>query len=183
MLSTDKLNDKIRSRVSNSSALADGLARSGFNKKEAISAVKNWQKGLLKPIPQTEDIKRLADTLGVQATDISQWKASVRYAPTSPQKARLVTKLISGLGVQDALDTLKFTNRRVASMVEKALKSAIASADENSADVENLYVSQARVDGAGLRIGTKRWIAKDRGKAYSIRKMASHIHITVAEVS
>lgn len=183
MLSTDKLNEKIKSRAVNTAALADGLTRSGFGRKEAVSAVKNWQKGLLKPIPQTEDLKRLADTLGVQITDISQWRASVRYAPTSPQKARLVTKLISGLDAQDALDTLKFTNRRVASMVEKALKSAIASADENSADVENLYVSQARVDGAGLRIGTKRWIAKDRGKAFSIRKMASHIHITVAEVS
>ena len=68
-------------------------------------------------------------------------------------------------------------------MIEKALKSAIANADEDAADVENLYVSQARVDGAGVRIGTKRWIAKDRGKAHSIRKMASHIHIIVAEVS
>ena len=183
MLSTEKLNEKMKDRGVNSAVLAEGLSRSGFDKKDAVSAVKNWQKGLLKPIPQTEDVKRLAETLCVEATEISQWKASVRYAPTSPHKARLVTKLISGLGVQDALDTLKFTNKRAASMIEKALKSAVANADEDAADTENLYVSQARVDSAGVRIGTKRWIAKDRGKAYSIRKMASHIHITVAEVS
>ena len=183
MLSTEKLNKKMKDRSVNSNVLAEGLSRSGFDKKDAVSAVKNWQKGLLKPIPGTEDIRRLADTLGVETTDISQWKASVKYAPTSPQKARLVTELISGLGVQDALDTLKFTNKRAASMIEKALKSAIANADEDAADVENLYVSQARVDSAGVRIGTKRWIAKDRGRANPIRKMASHIHIIVAEVS
>ena len=183
MLSTEKLNEKMKNRGVNSAVLAEGLSRSGFDEKDAFSSVKNWQKGLLKPIPQAEDIKRLAETLNVDATAISQWKASVKYAPTSPHKARLVTKLISGLGAQDALDTLKFTNKRAASMIEKALKSAIANADEDAADVENLYVSQACVDGAGVRIGTKRWIAKDRGRAHSIRKMASHIHIIVAEVS
>ena len=183
MLSSEKLNKKIKDKSINSDALADGLVRSGFDKKQALSAVKNWQKGLMKPIPKAEDMKRLAMTLGVEATDISQWKATVKYAPSSPNKARLVTGLISGLGAQDALDTLKFTNKRSASMIEKALKSAIANADEDSADVENLYVSEARVDGAGVRLGTKRWIPKDRGRANPIRKMASHIHITVAEVS
>jgi len=126
MLSIEKLNEKMRARNVNSDVLAEGLSRSGFDKKAAVSAVKNWQKGLLKPMPRAEDIRRLSDTLGVETTDISQWKASVKYAPTSPQKARLVTKLIFGLGVQDALDTLKFTNKRAASMIEKALKSAIA---------------------------------------------------------
>ena len=183
MLSSNNLNEKMKEMGINLAVLADGLARSGFDKKAALSAIKNWQRGLLKPIPQAEDVRRLAATLGVEASDISQWKASVSYAPTSPQKARLVTGLISGLGVQDALDTLKFTNKRAASMIEKALKSAIANADEDAADVENLYISQARVDSAGVRIGTKRWIPKDRGKAYPIRKMASHIHITVAEMS
>jgi ribosomal protein L22 len=31
-------------------------------------------------------------------------------------------------------------------------------------------------------MGTKRFRAKDRGKAYSIRKMASHISIAVTEM-
>ena len=67
-------------------------------------------------------------------------------------------------------------------MVEKVIKCAVADADEQQADVENLYVSTARCDDAGIRIGTKRWIAKDRGKAFSIRKKACHIHITVTEI-
>jgi large subunit ribosomal protein L22 len=83
--------------------------------------------------------------------------------------------------VQEALDVLKFEHRRAARMVEQVLKSAIANADEAEADVESLYVVEARVDGAGRRIGTKGWIAKDRGRAHPIKKEASHIHVSVSE--
>ncbi len=34
---------------------------------------------------------------------------------------------------------------------------------------------------AGIRIGTKRWIPKDRGRAHPIRKKACHIHVTVSQ--
>jgi len=80
------------------------------------------------------------------------------------------------------MDILKFTSKRAAHMIDKVLKAAVADADEQQAEVENLYVSQARVDDAGVRIGTKRWIAKDRGRAHPIRKKACHIHVTVAQV-
>ncbi|MEK7996761.1 MAG: uL22 family ribosomal protein, partial [Planctomycetota bacterium] len=83
--------------------------------------------------------------------------------------------------VQDAMDTLKFTRKRAAGMIDKVLRSAVADADEQQADVDSLYVSEARVDDAGIRLGTKRWIAKDRGRAHSIRKKACHIHITVTQ--
>jgi large subunit ribosomal protein L22 len=83
--------------------------------------------------------------------------------------------------VQEALDVLKFTHKRAASMVVKVLKAAIADADEQQADVDNLYVSEAHVDDAGIRVGTKRWIPKDRGRAHPIRKKACHIHVTVTE--
>jgi len=66
-------------------------------------------------------------------------------------------------------------------MVDKVLKAAVADADEQQADVDNLYVSKARVDDAGVRIGTRRWMPKDRGRAHPIRKKACHIHITVSE--
>jgi ribosomal protein L22 len=66
-------------------------------------------------------------------------------------------------------------------MIDKVLKSAVADADEQQADTDNLYVSSARVDDAGLRIGTKRFIAKDRGRAHPIRKKACHIHVTVTQ--
>jgi large subunit ribosomal protein L22 len=109
------------------------------------------------------------------------WQSSYRYAPISASKARLVTQLVVDRPVQDAMDILKFTRKRAASMVNKVLKCAIADADEQQVDVDNLYVSQIYVEDAGIRIGTKRWMPKDRGRAHPIRKKASHIYVTVAE--
>ncbi len=182
MLSAEKLKELCRERQIGVDELADHLARGGFDRKKAVGAVKNWQKGLFKPAPRSEDIRRLATALSVEPNDLSDWRSSYRYAPISPQKARLVTQLIAGRRVQDSLDILKFTRKRAATMVDKVLRSAIADADGQQADAESLYVSSARVDDAGIRVGTKRWMAKDRGRAHPIRKKACHIHITVTQV-
>jgi large subunit ribosomal protein L22 len=181
MLSADKLKELCQERNLGVDKLAERLTRGGFSKQQATAAIKNWQKGLYKPQPGTDDIRRLASALSVEANDLSNWRSSYRYAPISPSKARLVTQLIVGRSVQDAMDILKFTRKRAASMVNKVLKSAVADADEQKADVDNLYVSCARVDDAGIRLGTKRWIPKDRGKAYPIHKKACHVHITVTQ--
>ena len=181
MLSSKRLKELCAEFDMGIDQLAGHLARGGFDEGDALKALKNWQKGLYKPQPQTEDIERLASAFGVEAVELLQWRASYRYAPMSARKVRLVTQLISGRPVQDALDILKFTPKRAASIIAKVLQSAVANADEQEADVERLYVSEARADGAGRRIGTKTWIAKDRGRAHPIRKEASHIYVTVAE--
>ena len=181
MLSGSKLKELCSELNMGVEQLAGHLARGGFDREVAASAVRNWQKRLYKPKPQSEDIERLASGLGVEPAELSQWQASHRYAPMSARKARLVAELIRGRSVQDALDILKFTGKRAAQMIAKVLESAIANADEQEADVERLYVCEARVDDAGRRIGTKTWVAKDRGRAHPIRKHASHIYIAVAE--
>ena len=182
MLSAEKLKEYSRERQMDVGQLADRLVGARLNKKQAVAAIKNWQKGLFKPKPQTDDISRLASALSVEVNDIAAWRSSYRYAPISARKARLVTQLIAGRSVQDAMDILKFTRKRAASMIDKILKSAVADADEQQVNVDNLYVSAACVDDAGTRIGTKRWIPKDRGRAHPIHKKACHIHITVTQV-
>ncbi|MBW8015984.1 MAG: 50S ribosomal protein L22 [Planctomycetes bacterium] len=164
-----------------SSDIASRITHGGFDVKAAVKAINNWRKGLYKPKPTADDVERLADALSVEVAEISEWRASYKYAPSSPTKARLVTALISGRSTQDALDVLKFEHKRAARMIEKVLQTAIAAADESAADVDNLYISESRVDGAGRRIGTKTWIAKDRGRAHPIKKQACHIHIAVSE--
>ena len=181
MLSADKLKELVTERNMGVEELADRLARGGFSKQKAVVAIKNWQRGLYKPQPGIDDIRRLASALSVEANELSDWRSSYRYAPISSRKARLVTQLIVGRSVQDAMDILKFTHKRAAPMINKVLKTAVADADEQQADVDNLYVSCARVDDAGVRIGTKRWIAKDRGKAFPLQKKACHIHVTVTQ--
>ena len=182
MLSAEKLKEYCRERQMDVGQLADRLAGARLNKKQAVAAVKNWQKGLFKPEPRSDDINRLASAFSVEVNDISDWRSSYRYAPMSARKARLVAQLIVGRNVQDAMDILKFTRKRAATMIDKVLKSAVADADEQQVDVDNLYVSSARVDDAGVRIGTKRWMPKDRGRAHPIHKKACHIHVTVTQV-
>ncbi len=182
MLSSEKFKELSQERQIDVQQLAGHIARAGLSDDEARVAIGNWQKGLFKPKPEMEDIRRLASALGVEENDLADWRSSCRYAPVSARKARLVTKLIVGRPVQDAMDILKFTRKRAAGIVDKVLKTAIADADEQRADVDNLYISRARVDDAGVRIGTKRWIPKDRGRAHAIRKKACHIHVTVTQI-
>ncbi|MHC4573554.1 MAG: 50S ribosomal protein L22 [Planctomycetota bacterium] len=181
MLSADKLKMLCEQRGIGAEQLAGQLVRGGLNSKQAAAAVKNWQKGLFRPIPCRDDIRRLAAALSAEVGDLVVWRSSYRFAPMSPRKVRLVTQLIAGRNVQDAMDILKFTRKRAAAVVSKVLKSAVADADEQQADVENLYVSEARVDDAGVRIGTRRWMPKDRGRAHPIRKEACHIYVAVSE--
>ncbi len=182
MLSDEKLRELCRHRNMSVDSLAGHLARGAFDRQKAAVAVRNWQKGLFKPKPSADDIRRLATALSVEPNDLADWRSSYRYAPISARKARLVTELIVGRSVQDAMDILKFTGKRAAEMIDKVLKAAVADADEQQADTDNLYISCARVDDAGLRIGTKRFIAKDRGRAHPIRKKACHIHVTVTQI-
>ena len=181
MLSANKLKRICEQRQISTKQLAGQLVRGGLDERAAAKAVKNWQKGLFKPIPRSEDVRNLATALSAEVNDLVDWQSSCRFAPISPRKARLVTELIVGRGVQDAMDILKFTNKRAAMIINKVLKSAVADADEQQVDVDNLYVSSARVDDAGVRIGTKRWMPKDRGRAHPIHKKACHIHITVTQ--
>jgi large subunit ribosomal protein L22 len=181
MLSAEKLKTLCRERQMSIGQLAGHLVRGNRDNKACCTAIRNWLRGLFKPKPSTEDVRRLAKALGVEPHDLSDWQSSYQYAPLSARKARLVTQLIAGRTVQDAMDVLKFTRKRAAPMVGKLLKCALANADEQQADVENLIVKEARVDDAGRRLGTKQWIAKDRGRAHAIKKRACHIHVTVTQ--
>ena len=106
------------------------------------------------------------------------WQAKFRFARISARKARLTADLVRGMDVQAAMNVLEFMPHRAAVMVRKVLVSAIANANEASADVDRLIVSEARVDEGPTM---KRWQPKDRGRAHPILKRTSHIIIAVDE--
>src|ERR1700723_785595 len=60
--------------------------------------------------------------------------ANTRFVRVSPQRARLVIDLIRGQRAEDALETLRFTKKRVAKEIEKTLRSAIANAERKADD-------------------------------------------------
>lgn len=111
-------------------------------------------------------------------------KAEARYIRISPQKARLVVDLIRGRRANDAIITLRSVNKRIAPAVEKVLHSAIANAqnlaDNNneSVDVDNLFVSEAYVN-EGPR--QKRIRPAPMGRAYRYQRRTAHIVVKVAE--
>ena len=106
------------------------------------------------------------------------WKSTHRFARIAPRKARLVVDLVRGMDAAQALDLLKFTNKRASVLVDKVLRAAIASADEAAAETENLFIQEARVD-QGPTI--KRGRAKDRGRFHPILKRTSHITVVVEQ--
>jgi large subunit ribosomal protein L22 len=117
-------------------------------------------------------------------TETREFRAEAKFQRVSPQKARLVLDLIKGRGVEEALNTMAFTKKAVAPLVEKVLRSALQNATHLAqeqgldVDVDNLYVKSA-VANEGPRM--KRIRPAPMGRAYRYQRRLSHISIAVAE--
>jgi large subunit ribosomal protein L22 len=117
-------------------------------------------------------------------TQTREFRAEARFQRVSPQKARLVLELIKGRGVEEALNTVAFTKKSVAPLVEKVLRSALQNANHLSqeqgldVDIDNLYVKTA-IANEGPRM--KRIRPAPMGRAYRYQRRLSHIAISVAE--
>ena len=118
------------------------------------------------------------------AVETKEYRAEARFQRVSPQKARLVLDLIKGRGIQEALETARFTKKRIAPVIHKLLTSALDNAKYVSGeqgtdvDVDNLYVKQA-VANDGPRM--KRIRPAPMGRAYRYQRRLSHIIVSVAE--
>jgi len=106
-------------------------------------------------------------------------KAQLKNLRISPRKVRLVTNLIKGMAVENALTQLRFSTKKSSRDVEKLLRSAIANARNNfGLNVENLYISDIQV-GEGPTL--KRWLPRAFGRATQLLKRSSHIYIVLDE--
>ena len=108
-----------------------------------------------------------------------QTQAVLKFVRLSPQKARLVADLVRGKKVDEAINTLKFSNQRAAGIIQKVLESAIANAENNDgADVDELKVREIFVDEGPVM---KRIQPRAKGRADRIIKRTSHITIRVGD--
>ena len=108
------------------------------------------------------------------------YEAKHRYARISARKVRPLADMIRGKRADEALNILRFQPQRGARFLEKVLKSAIGNAeDRQAADVANLVVVDAQVDGGPM---FKRMRPRARGMAFFIRKRTSHIRVRVDNV-
>ena len=108
-------------------------------------------------------------------------RAVLRMLRISPQKLNLIAQSIRGMPADKALNELQFSRQRHSADVLKALKSAIANAENNhSLDIDSLVVSQAHV---GKNLVMKRIRARARGRAARVLKPFSQLTIVLRDTS
>lgn len=101
-----------------------------------------------------------------------------KYARISAQKAREITRGITGMPVSQALSVLNFTPKKAATLIGKTLRSAIANAENNhSLDADELYIKSA-VSNPGPTL--HRIMPRARGSAGAIRKRQAHITVVLS---
>jgi len=107
-------------------------------------------------------------------------QAAGKYVRIAPQKCRLVADLVRDRYVGEALTILHFSKKKASFIVEKVLRSAIANAQlkKPDVDVDNLYISEIFVNKGPQ---WKRFRAAPMGRAVSILKRISHVHIFLEE--
>jgi len=101
-------------------------------------------------------------------------KASLTSYNQPPRKVRLVTELVKGKKVQQALNELSFLPKRAALPVYKLIASAAANATSKGAKIEDLRVENITVDSAGMLV---KYMPRAMGRAAPVRRRKSQISV------
>lgn len=110
---------------------------------------------------------------------VKEIKSSARNLRISPRKMRLLTDLVRGMYVDQAITALQFAPQKGAEFLARAIKSAAANAVNNfSLKPEGLYVKTVNCD---MGKSMKRYFPRARGSAFVIRHKMAHVNIVLAE--
>lgn len=97
----------------------------------------------------------------------------------SPRKVRLVSDLVKGKSVNQAIELLSVTTKSAALPLRKLIQGAVRNAKNTfNVDEKTLYIKDFRVD-AGATL--KRSMPRARGSAFPILKRTSHISLILGE--
>ncbi|MGE3261084.1 MAG: 50S ribosomal protein L22 [Bacteriovoracia bacterium] len=107
-------------------------------------------------------------------------KAIARHIRITPRKVRLVSDMVRGKSVNDALTILKFNPRkRTAHTIATVVESAVANAEQKGrVDVDNLFIKSLLVDQGPTM---KRFTSRAKGQGMRILKKTSHITVILEE--
>ncbi len=98
----------------------------------------------------------------------------------SPRKVRLVTDLVKGKSVADAIVALSFLPKRASLPIKKLIESAAANAKQKGEEIEGLKIEDIRVDSAGMLV---RFMPRAMGRAAPIRKRRSRVIVTLGKAA
>ena len=106
-------------------------------------------------------------------------RSFARNAPIAPKKARLILNEIQGKRVDEAIALLRFMPPPHARLVAKAVRSAVANAENNyNLQPRTLRIARAHV---GDGITFRRLLPRARGRGDIMRRRRSNITIVVQE--
>ncbi len=105
-------------------------------------------------------------------------KASLAHYRQSPRKTRLVTDLVKGKTVPEALTQLKFLEKRAAGPIAKLIMSAVANAEKQGENGKNLVVKSITVNKGLVR---KSVMPKAFGNRTLLNHRTSHIAVTLVK--
>ena len=106
-------------------------------------------------------------------------QAKIRHLSLSAQKVRYVIDLIRGKNANEALEILRFVNKRAALPVQKLVASAVANAEENfGVSRDDLYVAKITADEAPTRTWRR---CGARGRFKPLLRRTSHVTVILRE--
>jgi large subunit ribosomal protein L22 len=93
-----------------------------------------------------------------------------------PRKVRLVTELVKGKKVSEALAILSFLPKRASQPIAKLVQSAAANAVVKGENMDTLRIKNITVDSAGMLV---RMMPRAMGRGAPIRRRKSSIIVTL----
>ena len=102
-------------------------------------------------------------------------KAYLKQIRISPKKANLIAALVIRKPVQEAVDILRFTQKKTAPILRKLIESAAANAENNFKQKKDGLVIKEIIVSEGPTYKRRNMISK--GRSHPILKRTSHITV------
>lgn len=107
-------------------------------------------------------------------------KAHLASHNQPPRKVRLVTDLVKGKTVPQALSQLAFLPKRAAAPIAKLIASAAANAKREGREAKDLKVANITVDSAGMLV---KYVPRAMGRGAPVRRRKSQVTVTLADTA
>ena len=105
-------------------------------------------------------------------------KATLSNYGQSPRKTRLVTELVKGKSVAEALTALKFLEKRASDPIAKLIRSALANAEKQGENGKALFIKSIRVDKGLVRVTQ---MPRAFGRATPLKHRMSHVRVELGK--
>jgi large subunit ribosomal protein L22 len=106
-------------------------------------------------------------------------KAELTSYNQAPRKVRLVTDMVKGKKVSEALAALSFLPKRASLPIAKLIQSAAANAVNKGEDMDALRIKNIEVNSAGMLV---RMMPRAMGRGAPIRRRKSRVLVTLTTV-